>query len=54
MNVYVCRKLYLNIFLQIKGFKPFAQREDKYDNTKKVWLYNDSTELQVAITEYYN
>lgn len=33
-NAYVCRKLYLNIFLQSKGFKPFAQRMDKFDAKK--------------------
>ena len=53
-NAYVCRKLYLNIFLQSKGFKPFAQRIDKFDAKKMVWIYNNNTDLQAAVTEYYN
>lgn len=53
-NAYVCRKLYLNIFLQSKGFKPFAQRMDKFDAKKMVWIYNNNTDLQAAVTEYHN
>ena len=51
--VYVCRRLSLNIFLQARGFKPFAQRPDKFDSNKMVWIYGDSISLRLAVGEYY-
>lgn len=51
---YVCRKMRLLTFLIKNGFYPFASRIDNKDNTRLVWLFNDSVELRCAIESYYN
>ncbi|NBH80531.1 hypothetical protein D3Z52_20750 [Clostridiaceae bacterium] len=52
-NVYVCRKLFLYYFLTEQGFEPFANRPDKFDCKKRVWLYNDSSALRDAVDDFY-
>lgn len=52
--VYVCKRIRLYDFLTNKGFKPFKQVVDKNDCKKYVWLYDDSPELQAAVSEYYS
>lgn len=52
-KTYVCRKLFLYYYLTEQGFEPFANRPDKFDCKKRVWLYNDSQELRCAINEFY-
>lgn len=52
-DVYVCRKLFLYYFLTEQGFVPFANRPDKFDCRKRVWLYEDSQEIRAAVEDFY-
>lgn len=52
-NVYVCRKLFLYYFLTEQGFELFANRPDKFDCKKRIWLYNDSSALRDAVNDFY-
>ena len=52
--MYVCKKLRLCVFLMQKGFTYLEEREDKFNPKFKVWIFEQSPELRVAIEEYYN
>lgn len=54
MAVYICRKIRLYEFLTNKGFKPVRALTDKNDCKRLVWMYEDTPELQAAVTEYYS
>ena len=54
MKTYVCKRLRLFNYLTTNGFIPFRQCADFKDNTKYVWLFADSPELQESITQYYS
>lgn len=51
--MYVCRRMRLCSFLLEKGFKYLSTREDKYNPNYKVWLFENTLELRIAIEEYY-
>lgn len=53
MKTYVCKRMRMYTFLTKKGFEPYKTCVDKFNCNRLVWLYDDSDELQQAITEYY-
>lgn len=53
-KTYVCRKLKLYSYLIKNGFKIEYSRPDKYDDSRMVWIFKDSPELQEAVTKYYS
>ena len=52
-NVYICRKMKLYSYLVSNGFAPFAVRQDKYCHERVVWIFNNTDELQKAVSDYY-
>lgn len=52
--MYVCRKIRLCSYLLSKGFQYELEREDRYDPSRKVWIFKASPELYNAIEEYYS
>ena len=54
MKTYVCRKIKLYAYLTSKGFVPYKTAPDKWNCKRLIWLYDDSEELQKAVSEYYS
>ena len=52
--MYVCRRMRLCSFLLSKGFNYVSERPDRNDARYKVWLFENSPELRLAIEEYYS
>lgn len=52
--MYVCRKMKLCSYLLTKGFQYKKIRQDRYNPSRKVWLFESSPELYIAIDEYYS
>lgn len=53
-NFYVCRRMKLKGFLNEKGFREIKVRPDRKNPMFFVWIFKDSTELQDAVSNYYN
>ena len=54
MKTYVCRKIRLYQFLTDNGFVPYKTCADKFDCTRLVWLYEDSSMLRECVEKYYS
>jgi hypothetical protein len=51
--MYVCRKMRLCAYLLEKGFKYEEERQDKFNEKYRVWIFRNTPELRNAIEEYY-
>lgn len=52
--MYVCRKIRLCSYLLKKGFRYEKEDIDVKNPSRKVWLFESSSELREAIEEYYS
>lgn len=53
MSTYVCTKIRLYDYLSGKGYKPYRVSTDIYNPERKVWLYDDSSEIRKDVSNYY-
>lgn len=52
--MYICRKMRLCCYLLKHGFQYVSERADKYNPKYRVWLFDNTPELRIAIEEYYS
>ena len=52
--MYVCRRLRICTYLLQNGFNYVAEVEDKHNPKYKVWLFENTPELHVAVENYYS
>ena len=53
-NYYSCRRLRLLEYLLQKGFEPVQTVPDHTNWRFKNWIFENSAELEAALTEYFN
>lgn len=51
---YTCQRLRLLEYLLRKGFKPIKDIPDPNNWKYKHWIFENSTELEAAVNEYFN
>ena len=52
MQTFVCTKFRLCKYLMDRGFVPYATKPDKFNPQYRVYLFENSTELSKAVSQY--